>query len=151
MGTYGESEQRCCSDQGVDGVVEIAVGFCSRIITYPRAPEAVGAHRHDTIGASARKGLSAHLLSSVAGKLPATPTPSSASSFSNPHCRSSVPCGAPASHMKYSGPLKIRAREVVSSVIEARRTHARTFGRSERLGAILARSDQAQGGNRRRA
>ena len=46
--------------------------------------------------------------------------------------------------MKYSGPLKIRAREVVSSVIEARRTHARTFGRSERLGAILARSDQAR-------
>ena len=46
------------------------VGFCSRIITYPRAPEAVGAHRHDTIGASARKGLSAHLLSSVAGNCP---------------------------------------------------------------------------------
>jgi hypothetical protein len=41
------------------------IGFRSRIITCPRAPKGVRGHRHD-IGASARKGLSAHLLSYVA-------------------------------------------------------------------------------------
>ena len=71
------------------------VGFRSRIITCPRAPEAVRGRRHDSGSSAFPRGKVSARTCCRPWQLPATPTLSSASSFSAARVLlQRAPCGA---------------------------------------------------------
>ena len=123
------------------------VGFRSRIITCLRAPEAVRGHRHDSgvrqwlIGVSARKGLSAHLLSSVAIARDAD----SVISILLQRRSSPPPARAMRSHMKYSGPLKSARQKLylpsLRRVVHTRERSGEVSGREPSWRAVIRREE----------